>query len=151
MVSPAVFTVLIGLTFIQTHLNFNSKAIGTIYYSRRDTDYTTVSVSRPRAKRFILTWILYRSNGISTFQLEKKLLACGYVEPNPGPEKTNASRNILVENVAKKLKGTKTPYCVRDAAFGHTQFASSCPNKASTTISYTQKLIGPVFCVPCPA
>ena len=104
MVSPAVFIVLIGLTFIQTHLNFNSKAIGTIYYSKRGTDYTTVSVSRPRAKRFLFTRILYSSNGTSTFQLERKLLVCGDIEPNPGPEKTKCKPKYPYGECDKAVK-----------------------------------------------
>ena len=120
MVSPAVFTVLIGLTFIQTHLNFNSKAIGTIYYSKRGTDYTTVSVSRPRAKRFLFTRILYSSNGISTFQLERKLLVCGDIEPNPGPEKTKCKPKYPCGECGKTVKRNQDAIlCARCNIWSH--------------------------------
>lgn len=107
MLSSAVFTVLIGLTFIQTHLNFNLKEIGTIYYPKRGTDYTTLSVSWPRAKRFLFTRILYSSNGISTFQLERKLLACGDTEPNPGSEKIKCKPKYPFGECGKAVKRNK--------------------------------------------
>lgn len=120
MLSSAVFTVLIGLTFIQTHLNFNSKEISRIYNSKCDTDYTTVSVSWPRAKRFLFTRILYSSNGISTFHLERKLLACGDIEPNPGPEKIKCKLKYSCGECGRAVKRNKDAIlCARCNIWSH--------------------------------
>ena len=86
MVSFAAFTFLFGFTIIQIQLDLSSEATDITYYSKLGADYTTVRVSRPRAKRFLFTRVMYTSKGIRTFQLERKLLVCGDIHSNPGPE-----------------------------------------------------------------
>ncbi|CAB4039134.1 Neuroendocrine convertase 1, partial [Paramuricea clavata] len=52
--------------------------------------YTVRRAKDRHGRRFLSGKILYTTNGISTFNMERKLLTCGDVSPNPGPKGSNS-------------------------------------------------------------
>ena len=69
-----------------------------IRYSRAFLNYRVMQIwprhapTKTRAKRFLHNRILHTDNGTSSFQLERSILACGDISPNPGPARERPAK-----------------------------------------------------------
>ena len=78
----------------------NSYAVGKTY-EIQDQGIYTVRRAKHHRRRFLSGKILYTTNGISTFKMERKLLICGDVSSNPGPKEVIPS--ITAQNAVRRL------------------------------------------------
>ena len=76
-----------SLTHMEWEKHMKYKIKGFIYMARR---------AKHHRRRFLSGKILYTTNGISTFNMERKLLICGDVLFNPGPKGSN-SKHYCIE------------------------------------------------------
>lgn len=68
---------------------------------------TSTNASRSRAKRFLFAKFQHTSNGTSTFQIERKLLTCGDISPNPGPETTRSKPKYPCGECARTVRNNQ--------------------------------------------
>ena len=87
-------------------------------------------------QRFLSGKILYTTNGTSTFNMERKLLICGDVSPNPGPKGSN-SKHYCIECRKKVRQIQDAIICTDCNARFHAECLkiSSWINKNNTTQS----------------
>ena len=104
---------------------------------------------KSRAKRFLSCRVQYTAKGMSSFHLERDLLACDDVSVNPGPRKLKTAPKYPC-NECKGLSGIiKTPFCAQVATNGHMPNVYICHAQSFGTIWTSLTLSGPVLLVPC--
>ena len=64
-------------------------------YEIQDQGIYRARRAKHHRRRFLSGKILYTTNGISTFNMERKLLICGDVSSNPGPKGSNSKHYCM--------------------------------------------------------
>ena len=133
MKHSVVFLVLIALITWETQLSFTLEVANTISQPKFGADCTSKSACRSRAKHFLVAKVQNTTKGTSTFQIERKLLVCGDVSPNPGPKTTNSKSKYPCGECARIVrKNQDAILCVRINVWSH----AKCLHLSKSSFQY---------------